>query len=101
MPRYLKDRKISTLILIVLVGLLIGSFLTELLSLLPGGEHNVVRTIFTKNVPIRLGSFEESGFDTWLLNLGALKCQFAVELKVNLLSLIGMVTSLSIFSNFK
>ncbi|ERP31791.1 DUF4321 domain-containing protein [Chitinivibrio alkaliphilus] len=101
MVRYLKERKISTLLLVVFVGILLGSFLTELVSLLPGGDHNVVRNIFTTSIPIRFGSFEDGAFQARLIDFGALRFQFAFELKINLLSIVGLISSVSIFSKYK
>ncbi|MGM0461059.1 MAG: hypothetical protein ACQEQ4_01395 [Fibrobacterota bacterium] len=101
MARFIKEKRISIILLVVFVGLLIGGLLTQLVSLLPGGEHNVVRNIFTTSIPLRLGSFEDGSLKSWLFDIGAMQIQFAFQLKINILSIAGLAASVTIFSKYK
>jgi hypothetical protein len=92
----LKERNFWTLVLIVIVGILIGSYLGTLIALIPGGS-NVVKTFFTYNF-ISFGL----GFPhPWYVDLAAVKFQFGFEIKFNLLSVIGVFVSLYFFRWYK
>ena len=52
----LKEKRISTLIIVVLIGILIGSYLNSIVKMLPGGE-SVVKTFFTYSIPFGVGDF--------------------------------------------
>ena len=92
----LKEKKIGTLVLIVIVGILIGSYLNSLIGMLPGG-NNVVKTFFTYNF-INFGI----GFpNSLLLNLDAIKLQFGIQMKFSLLSILGIFLSLYFFRWYK
>jgi hypothetical protein len=92
----LKERNFWTLVLIVIVGILIGSYLGTLIALIPGGS-NVVKTFFTYNF-ISFGL----GFPhAWYVDLAAVKFQFGFEIKFNLLSVIGVFVSLYFFRWYK
>lgn len=96
MARVLKDRKGTTLLLIVIVGIVIGSYLSLLVGLLPG-EHNVVRQAFTFNfLPINIGYPEP-----WLLDIGAIKFHIGVQIKLNFMSIVGLSTSLYLFKSYR
>ncbi len=92
MPR---ERKIGTMILVVVVGILIGSYLNTLLvALLPQG--NVVKTFFTYNfISFGVGDFASN--KPLLIDLDAIKFQFGFQLKFSLLSIIGLFISLYLF----
>lgn len=92
----LKEKNITTLILVVLVGILIGSYLNSLMGMIPGG-NNVVKTFFTYNF-INFGI----GFPHPLvINLDAIKLQFGIQMKFSLLSIIGIFLSLYFFRWYK
>ncbi len=90
-----KQRKIGTMILVVIVGILIGSYLNSLfVALLPQG--NVVKTFFTHNfISFGVGDFENN--KPLLIDLDAIKFQFGFRLKFSLLSIIGVFVSLYLF----
>ena len=52
----LKEKRISTLIIVVLIGILIGSYLNSIVKMLPGGE-SVVKTFFTYSIPFGVSDF--------------------------------------------
>ena len=92
----LKERNIWTLVLVVIVGILIGSYLGSLIALIPGSS-NVVKTFFTYNF-ISFGI----GFPhAWYIDLSAVKFQLGFEMKFNLLSVIGVFISLYFFRWYK
>ncbi|MCX7726047.1 MAG: DUF4321 domain-containing protein [Chitinispirillaceae bacterium] len=90
----LKEKRISTLVLVVFVGILIGSYLNSIVEMLPLGE-NVVKTFFTASIPIGIGDFVHN--KPILIDLIAIKIQLGFMFKFSLLSLIGLVISLYIF----
>jgi hypothetical protein len=92
----LKERNIWTLVLVVIVGILIGSYLGTLITMIPGGS-NVVKTFFTFNF-ISFGV----GFPHPLfIDLSAVKFQIGFQIKFNLLSVIGVFVSLYLFRWYK
>ncbi len=96
MARILKEHRFSTLLLIVVVGVVIGSYLSLVVGLIPG-DHVVVRDIFTYNfLPINIGYPEP-----WLVDIGAIKFQLGLQIKINFLSIVGFATSLYLFKSYK
>ncbi len=92
----LKERNFGTLLLVVIVGILIGSYLSALIALIPG-ENNVAKTFFTYNF-ISFGI----GFPNPLfLDLAAFKFQIGFQMKFNLFSVIGLFISLYFFRWYK
>ncbi len=92
----LKEKNISTLILVVFVGILVGSYLNSLFGLIPG-ENNVVKNFFTYNI-INFGI----GFPHPLvINLEAIKLQIGFQMKFSLLSVLGIFLSLYFFRWYK
>ncbi len=91
----LKEKNLSTLVLVVIVGILIGSYLNSLIGMIPG--DNVVKTFFTYNF-INFGI----GFPSPLLiDLNAIKFQAGIQMKFSLLSVIGVFLSLYFFRWYK
>lgn len=89
-----KNRKLSTMVLVVILGLLIGSYLNVFLrALLPDG--NVVRTLFTTPVTFGVGDFVNN--DAVVLDLQAMRFQFGFQLDFSLLSAVGVFISLYFF----
>ncbi|MBN1984247.1 MAG: DUF4321 domain-containing protein [Chitinivibrionales bacterium] len=87
----LQEKKFSTLFLIVLVGIIIGSYLNTLISMIPIGQNNVVKTFFTYN-------FIDFGYtNPFMINLDAIKIQFGFQIKFSLLSILGIILSLYFF----
>ncbi|MGB7569622.1 MAG: DUF4321 domain-containing protein [Chitinivibrionales bacterium] len=92
----LKERNFWTLVLVVVVGILIGSYLSTLIALIPGG-NNVVKTFFAYNF-ISFGL----GFPHPLyIDISAVKFQFGFQMKFNLFSVIGIFVSLYFFRWYK
>ena len=92
----LKERNFWTMVLVVIVGILIGSYLSSLIGLIPG-QNNVAKTFFTYNF-ISFGV----GFPHPLyLDLSAFKFQIGFQMKFNLFSVIGLFVSLYLFRWFK
>jgi hypothetical protein len=95
----MKERNFLTLVLVVIVGILIGSYLGTLIGLIPGGP-NVVKTFFTYNfISFGIGDFVNN--KPLLIDLDAIKFQLGFQLKFNLLSIIGIFVSLYFFRWYK
>lgn len=93
----LKERSIGTLILVSIIGIVAGYYLTTTLCALIPGDGNVVKTFFTTNF-ISLGL----GFPNAVyLDLGAIKFQIGFQMKFNAFSIIGIFISLYCFRWFK
>ncbi len=90
----LKEKRISTLIIVVLIGILIGSYLNSIVKMLPGGE-SVVKTFFTYSIPFGIGDFVNN--KPILINLHAIKLQLGFMIEFSLLSIIGIFVSLYFF----
>lgn len=90
----LKEKRVSTLVLVVFVGILIGSYLNSIVEMLPLGE-NVVKTFFTASIPIGIGDFVHN--KPILIDLIAIKIQLGFMFEFSLLSIIGLIISLYIF----
>jgi hypothetical protein len=92
----LKEKRIGTKILIVIVGILVGSYLNSLIGMIPVGE-NVVKTLFTYNF-INFGI----GFPhPVVIDLDAIKLQIGFQMKFSLLSAIGIFLGLYFFRWYK
>ncbi len=91
----LKEKSFGTLFLVVLIGILIGSYLNALVGLIPGGD-NVVKTFFTYNILFGFGFPEPI-----IIDLNAIKFQFGLQMKFSLLSIIGIFISLYFFRWYK
>ena len=90
----LLEKRISTLILVVLVGILIGSFLNSMIEMIPGGE-NVFKTFFTYSIPFGIGDVANN--KPVLIDLHVIKFQFGFMIRFSLLSIIGIFVSLYLF----
>lgn len=90
----LKEKRVSTLILVVIVGILIGSYLNCIVEMLPGGE-NVVKTFFTYSIPFGIGDFVNN--KPVLVDLYAIRFHIGFQIKLSLLSIMGIVVSLYLF----
>jgi hypothetical protein len=95
----LKEKSFSTLVLVVIVGILIGSYLNALIGLIPGG-NNVVQTFFTHNF-INFGLGDLAGGKPFIIDLYAIKFQVGFEMKFSLLSILGVALSLYFFRWYK
>lgn len=89
-----KEKRLSTIILVVLLGVLIGSYLNSIVMMLPVGE-NVVKTFFTYSIPFSIGDFAHN--KPVLIDLNAIKFQFGFMFRFSLLSIIGVFVSLYLF----
>jgi hypothetical protein len=90
----LKDRSLSALVITIIMGIIIGSFLNSFVMALPGGT-NVVKTFFTHSITFGIGDFVSN--KPLLIDLAALKFQIGFMIRFSLLSLIGLVVSLYLF----
>ena len=89
----LKEKKFGTLLLIVLVGILIGSYLNSLIGIIIPGENSVVKTFFTYNfIPFGIGFPKPV-----IINLDAIQFQVGIQIKFSLLSILGIFLSLYFF----
>jgi hypothetical protein len=95
----LKDKKISTLILIVLVGIIIGAYLDAFVLMLPGGD-SVVKTFFTTAINFGVGGFDTPPTPV-VIDLYAIKFQFGFQFRFNLFSILGIFLSLYFFRWYK
>ena len=94
MAGLLKDRSLSALVITIIMGIIIGSFLNSFVMALPGGT-NVVKTFFTHSITFGIGDFVSN--KPLLIDLAALKFQIGFMIRFSLLSLIGLVVSLYLF----
>jgi hypothetical protein len=109
-----KDKSFWTLVLVVVVGIVIGSYLNTLVRALVPGEGNVVKTFFTTNIVFGIGDFGDSkgvvvGVDTGsarhpvkklsplVIDLSAIKFQLGLQLSFSFMSIIGVFLSLYFF----
>ena len=90
----LKEKRFSTLVLVVVIGILIGSYLNSFVSMLPVGE-SVVKTFFTYSIPFGVGDFVHN--KPILIDLHAIKFQFGFMFRFSLLSVMGIFVSLYLF----
>ena len=86
-------KSLGGLILAVAIGLVIGSFLTQLFTFMP---QNVVKEFFTKSVSFGFG-FNP---DAVLVDLSAIKFKLGMTCQFSLLSLVGIAVSVYIFRWF-
>jgi hypothetical protein len=88
----LKDRKVGTLALIVLFGIMMGAFVSKLVEALVAGRKNVVSTFFT--YPLKFGVGYPEPFNVDLL---AVQFQFGFQFEFTMLSILGVFLSLYFF----
>jgi hypothetical protein len=88
-------------VLFIVLGLIIGGVLGESLGMLfgelgnlmnAGGYDNIVRNFFVSAWELRLGYSE--GGEPMFIDLYMIKMNLAMSLKINVVSVIGMVVSL-------
>jgi hypothetical protein len=89
-----KEKRISTIVIVVLVGILIGSYLNSIVEMIPVGE-SVVKTFFTYSIPFGIGDFQSNS--PVLIDLAAIKFQFGFMIKFSVLSIVGIFVSLYFF----
>ena len=110
----LKERNIWTLMLVVIVGILIGSYFNSFLRSVIPGENNVVKMFFTTNVTFGVGDFgngqgisfgfEDQGgsrrngaLSPLVIDLSAVKFLLGFQIRLSLLSIVGLALSLYFF----
>jgi len=99
----LKDKKIGTLIVVVLVGIIIGALLNaiiEQVGIKLGGE-NVVMRFFTYTIPFGVGGFDEGHPAPVIIDFAAIKFQIGVQFRFSLMSILGVFLSLYFFRWYK
>jgi hypothetical protein len=88
--------KVSMLILVTVVGIIIGSYLSLLIGLIPG-DYVVVKEVFTFSfLPISLGYPNPISVD-----IGAIKFQFGLQTQFNLLSSVGIIVALYAYRHYR
>ena len=98
MAGLLKEKPLSALVFFIIIGIIIGSYLNSLIGMLPGGS-NVVKTFFTYSFPIGIGDFDNN--NPLLINLDAIKFQIGFQLRISLLTIIGIIVSMYLFRWYK
>ncbi len=106
----LKERKFTTLVLVVIVGILIGGYLNTLVSSIIPGKKNVVKTFFTTNIKFGIGDFGDKKVDLGVdsdksknyihplvVDLYAIKFLLGFQIKLSFLSILGLLISLYFF----
>lgn len=94
MPKWLVSRKASTIVIISIVGLVLGSFLSGALLAMP---DSVVKTTFT--YPFEIISI---GYpNPLLIDLVIFKFQIGIQLQLTLLSFVGLGISLWMYRWFE
>jgi hypothetical protein len=95
------ENSIARLIVFILLGLVFGGILGESLGWLlgyigelmnAGGEDNVVRNFFIKAWELKVGYLKDG--EPVLIDLYMLKFNLAFTLRLNIVSIIGVVVSL-------
>jgi hypothetical protein len=94
MAGLLKEKPLSALVFFIIIGIIIGSYLNSLIGMLPGGS-NVVKTFFTYSFPIGIGDFVNN--KPLLIDLEAIKFQIGFQLRISLLTVIGIIVSVYLF----
>ena len=90
----LKERSFGTLLLVVLISILIGSYLNMIVGLIPG--ENVVKTFFTFNfINFGIGDFVHN--KPILIDLFAIKFQIGFQMQFSLLSVLSVFIGLYFF----
>jgi hypothetical protein len=110
----LKEKNFWTLVLVVVVGIVIGSYLNSLVQALIPGQNNVVKTFFTTKVTFGLGDFGQSkgivvGVDDGslkrpvrklsplVIDLSAIKFLLGLQISFSFMSVVGIFLSLYFF----
>jgi len=96
----LKEKRFGTLVIVVLIGILIGAYLNAIVLMIPGGD-NVFKTFFTYSIPFGIGGFSESHPNPVLIDLNAIKFQLGFQVRLSLLSILGIILSLYFFRWYK
>jgi hypothetical protein len=98
MAGLLKEKPLSALVFFIIIGIIIGSYLNSLIGMLPGGS-NVVKTFFTYSFPIGIGDFVNN--KPLLIDLEAIKFQIGFQLRISLMTIIGIIVSVYLFRWYK
>jgi hypothetical protein len=94
MAALLRDKSFSAFVFFILIGIILGSYLNSLMGMLPGGT-NVVKTFFTFSIPIGIGDFVNN--NPMLIDLHAIKLQLGFQLRISLMTVIGIIVSIYLF----
>jgi hypothetical protein len=88
----MEKKKLSTLIFVVVVGMVLGAVLHQLIgSILPAGAP---KSFFTKNfIDISFGF----GDDALLLDLYMIKIKLGIKFIFNAMSIVGLIISVYLF----
>jgi len=96
----LKEKRLGTLILVAIIGIIIGSYINAFVLMLPLGE-NVVKTFFTYTIPFGIGGFDEGSPTPVIIDLYAIRFQLGFQFRFSLFSIIGVFLSLYFFRWYK
>jgi len=87
---------VGMVVLVTVVGLVIGTYLSLLIGLIPG-DYVVIKEIFTFNfIPLSIGYP-----NALLVDIGAVKFQFGLQTQFNLLSFVGIVIALWVYRQYR
>jgi hypothetical protein len=118
MANAMKDRSFWTLVLVIIIGVVIGSYLNNLIRALIPGDNNVVKTFFTTNVTFGVGDFgSTSGLEVGIddgsikhpvkklsplvLDFAAIKFQLGLQVSFSFMSIIGIFLGLYMLRWFR
>ena len=93
----LKEKRFTTLLLVVLIGILIGSFINSMVEMVPG--ENVVKTFFTYAITFGVGDFVNN--NPILIDFNAIRFHLGFQIRFSALSVLGVIVSLYIFRWYK
>ncbi|MDR0304792.1 MAG: DUF4321 domain-containing protein [Chitinispirillales bacterium] len=96
MAKRAEKLSVSMLVLVTVIGIIIGSYLSLLIGFIPG-DYVVVKEIFTFSfLPISVGYPNPISVD-----IGAIKFQFGLQTQFNLLSFVGIVVALYVYRRYR
>jgi hypothetical protein len=110
----MKEKSFWTLVLVVVVGVVIGSYFNNLIRAMIPGDNNVVKTFFTTNITFGIGDFGDSrsvvvGIDDGtskhplkkpaplVIDLSAIRFLLGFQVSFSFISIVGVFLSLYFF----
>jgi hypothetical protein len=113
----MKEKSFWTLLLVIIIGVIIGSYLNTLVRTLIPGNNNVVKTFFTTNVTFGIGDFGDSRgvvasvddgsnrparrLSPLVVDFSAVKFQIGLQISFSFLSIIGIFLGLYLLRWFR
>jgi hypothetical protein len=114
----MKEKNFWTLVLVIILGVVIGSYLNTLIRNVIPGDNNVVKTFFTTNITFGIGDFGDSRgmvasiddgtsrhpvkrLSPLVVDFSAIKLQLGMQVSFSFMSIIGILLSLYILRWFR